>query len=126
MDNAKKLKMMRDLYKKGTRVELEHMDDKFAPPAGTRGTVFGVDDMGSIMVHWDNGSSLSLIDEVDKFWIVFGPTTVCYGQLRNWKTVDEALAFFLEGMMNSEGSERDRYATIYSKLKCGELFATDE
>ncbi len=126
MDNTKKLKRMRDFYKKGTRVELEHMEDKFAPPAGTRGTIIGVDDAMNIHVIWDNGSSLSLIDEVDKFWIVFGPTTVCYGELRNWKTVDEALAFFLEGMMNSEGSERDRYVTIYSKLKSGLLFATDE
>lgn len=121
----KKLKRLRELYKKGMRVELTYMDDKQAPPAGTRGTIIGVDDAGSIMVHWDNGSSLSLL-EVDEFWVVFGPTTVCYGEKRNWKTMDEALEFFLEGMMNTEGSEMDRYATIYAKLKSGLLFATDE
>jgi hypothetical protein len=44
----------------GTRVELVRMDDVQAPPVGTRGTVRGVDDIGSIMVNWDNGSGLSV------------------------------------------------------------------
>lgn len=42
------------------RVELLQMDDPQAPPIGTRGTVIGVDDIGSIMVRWDNGSGLSV------------------------------------------------------------------
>ena len=53
------------LYPAGTRVELLHMDDPQAPPAGTRGTVTGVDDIGSIMVNWDNGSGLNVIYGVD-------------------------------------------------------------
>lgn len=52
---------IRKSYPEGTRVELVEMDDPQAPPAGTLGTVFGVDNMGSIMVKWDNGSSLSVI-----------------------------------------------------------------
>ena len=36
-----------------------------APPAGTKGTVIGVDDTGSIMVSWDNGSGLNVIYGVD-------------------------------------------------------------
>ena len=36
------------------------MDDIQAPPPGTRGTVRGVDDIGSIMVSWDTGGSLSV------------------------------------------------------------------
>jgi hypothetical protein len=36
------------------------MDDCQAPPIGTKGTVRGVDDIGSIMVAWDNGSGLSV------------------------------------------------------------------
>ena len=47
-------------YPAGTRVELLRMDDPQAPPIGTQGTVMGVDDIGSIMVAWDNGSSLSV------------------------------------------------------------------
>jgi len=41
-------------------VELTQMEDPQAPPVGTLGTVIGVDDIGSIMVAWDNGSSLSV------------------------------------------------------------------
>ena len=37
------------------------MDDIQAPPIGTKGTVYGVDDTGSLLVHWDNGSGLSVI-----------------------------------------------------------------
>mgnify|MGYP001044882368 FL=1 len=44
----------------GTRVELVQMDDPQAPPVGTKGTVRGVDDIGGIMVTWDNGCGLSV------------------------------------------------------------------
>lgn len=52
------LKALRERFPKGTRVELVKMDDPQAPPIGTKGTVRGVDDIGSIMVDWDNGGSL--------------------------------------------------------------------
>lgn len=48
-------------YPPGTRVELVKMDDIQAPPIGTKGTVIGVDDIGSIMVEWDNRSSLYVV-----------------------------------------------------------------
>ncbi len=51
---------LRKRYTPGTRVELCRMDDFQAPPIGTHGTVRGVDDAGSIMVAWDNGSGLSV------------------------------------------------------------------
>ena len=37
------------------------MDDVQAPPVGTKGTVIGVDDSGSIMVSWDNSSGLNVV-----------------------------------------------------------------
>ena len=52
---------LRECYPKGCRVELVQMDDQQAPPIGTQGIVRGVDAMGSIMVAWDNGSSLSIV-----------------------------------------------------------------
>ena len=52
---------LRKHYPAGTRIQLLHMDDEQAPPIGTCGTVFGVDDMGSLMVSWDNGGSLSVV-----------------------------------------------------------------
>lgn len=51
---------LRREYPRGCRVELVKMDDVQAPPIGTKGIVRGVDDIGSIMVAWDNGSGLSV------------------------------------------------------------------
>ena len=51
---------IRKEYPVGARVELVQMNDPQAPPVGTKGTVRGVDDIGSIMVAWENGSGLSV------------------------------------------------------------------
>ena len=51
---------LRKRYPVGATVELLRMEDFQAPPIGTRGTVTGVDDAGSVMVNWRNGSSLSV------------------------------------------------------------------
>ena len=51
---------LRKYYPVGCRVELLRMDDPQAPPVGTKGTVRGVDDIGSVMVAWDNGCGLSV------------------------------------------------------------------
>ena len=55
------LQALRERFPKGTRVELVQMDDPQAPPIGTKGTVLGVDDIGSIMVAWDSGGSLNVV-----------------------------------------------------------------
>lgn len=55
------IKNLRKEYPVGSRVELVRMDDPQAPPIGTKGTVRGVDDIGSIMVNWDNGSRLNVV-----------------------------------------------------------------
>ena len=52
---------IRQEYPVGCRVELLRMDDPQAPPIGTCGTVIGVDDTGSVMVRWDNGSGLHVV-----------------------------------------------------------------
>ena len=60
------IKRLRHRYPAGTRVELVEMDDAQAPPIGTQGTVIGVDDTGSLLVDWDNGSGLNVIYGVDR------------------------------------------------------------
>ena len=57
---------LRRAYPPGTLVEIVRMDDEFAPPVGTRGVVVGVDDAGSLLVHWSNGSGLNVIYGVDE------------------------------------------------------------
>ena len=54
----------------GKRVELVYMNDGQARPVGTKGVVTRVDDMGTIHVNWENGSSLGLIPDEDKFRIL--------------------------------------------------------
>ena len=55
------------MYPAGTRVRLLYMDDIQAPPYNTLGTIKNIDDMGTIHVLWDTGSSLGLVSEVDRF-----------------------------------------------------------
>lgn len=61
--DEKTLVHLREQYPPGTRVELIHMDDpynkKLVP--GCKGTVRCVDDMGTIHVSWDCGSSLGVV-----------------------------------------------------------------
>ena len=52
---------VRRQYPSDTRVELVRMDDIQAPPVGTLGTVLGVDDTGSLLMKWDNGSGLNVV-----------------------------------------------------------------
>ena len=52
---------IRKQYPVGCRVELLRMDDLQAPPVGTKGTGRYVDDIGSLGVAWDNGSSLQVV-----------------------------------------------------------------
>lgn len=60
------VKRIRRQYPKGTRVELVKMHDTQAPIPGTKGTVNHVDDIGTIHIDWDNGSSLGVVPEVDE------------------------------------------------------------
>jgi len=67
--NRETVERVRREYPAGTRVRLEKMDDYQAPPIGTEGVVEGVDDTGSLMVCWSNGSHLHVIygeDEVSR------------------------------------------------------------
>lgn len=64
------LKGIRERYVKGTLVELVSMNDIQAPPEGTRGTVMCVDDMGTIHVAWETGSSLGVVFGEDACKIV--------------------------------------------------------
>ena len=65
MISKEALQALRERFPKGTRVELVQMDDPQAPPIGTKGTVRGVDDIGSILVSWDNGCGLNVAYGVD-------------------------------------------------------------
>lgn len=58
-------------YPPGTRIELLHMDDPYAPiPPGTKGTVNSVDDIGTLHCTFDNGRILGVIPGEDSFRVI--------------------------------------------------------
>lgn len=65
-----KIQAVQEKFKPGMRIKLGFMDDDYAVPQGTTGTVVCVDSVGSICMKWDNGSSLSLFDDIDEFEII--------------------------------------------------------
>lgn len=107
---------VRKQYPVGCRVELTHMDDVQAPPIGTKGTVIGVDDTASVMVRWDNGSGLNVVYGEDSCRKLDSVKTICYGKEELWDSRKDAADFFLQAIAGSEGSECERYTTIYTKL----------
>ena len=61
---------LRSQFTPSTRVELLQMEDTQTPPIGTKGTVIGIYDTGSLMVHWDNGSGLNVLYGIDRCRII--------------------------------------------------------
>ena len=70
MHDRKAVYMLKKRFVTGTRIKLIRMDDPQAPPSGTEGTVIDVDDIGSVLMRWDNGSGLNLIPGEDEFEIL--------------------------------------------------------
>ncbi len=59
-------KLKRD-YPEGTRVKLIRMDDPYLRlEPSEEGNVIGVDDIGTIHVKWDNGSTLGVVFGEDR------------------------------------------------------------
>lgn len=61
------LAWLREQYPNGCRVELVEMNDPYNKKLlpGAKGTVRSVDDIGTIHVAWDCGSSLGVVYGVD-------------------------------------------------------------
>lgn len=55
----------------GKRVRIVRLEDPYTRlKPGDEGTVRGVDDMGHILMNWDNGSNLNMIPELDEFDVI--------------------------------------------------------
>lgn len=61
------LKRIKEVYMAGSKIQLISMDDPQAPLEGTIGEVRYVDDIGTVHVKWENGSSLGLVVGKDRF-----------------------------------------------------------
>lgn len=126
---------MRWAFPTGSRVRLLVMDDVCAPPVGTMGTVEHVDDIGTIFVKWDNGSSLGVAYGKDACCIAqedaesdgIDPVkTYCFGETQEWQSRKRAESFFIGAMLASEGRDQRRCLIIYTKLVLGFTFCDDE
>ena len=69
--NKETVERLRREYPAGTRVELVSMNDPWSKlKPGDKGTVLGVDDIGSVMVAWDNGCGLNVVLDEDEIEVV--------------------------------------------------------
>ncbi len=63
--SSMELVALRKMFPAGTGVSLVKMNDDQAPPIGTKGKVMCVDDIGTIHVAWENGSTLGVLYGID-------------------------------------------------------------
>ena len=107
MPSKETIEGLKKRYPEGTRVELVAMSDPYAPPRGTQGTVTGVDDIGSLLVHWDNGSSLNVLYGEDTVRIVKEPKLtfkLVYqnGNEETYDTYNDAWQVITETVLNAD------------------------
>jgi hypothetical protein len=93
--NQEQVTYLRRKYPEGTRITLKApLDDPFAEQKpGDMATVKGVDDGGSILCAWNNGSSLSLIPAVDKFEVQ-GVTDEVYEEIMQLRRLPDCPNMF--------------------------------
>ncbi len=58
---------LRRRYPAGSEITLEYMEGQPQMHKGLKGKVTFIDDIGQIHVDWENGSTLELNPELDKF-----------------------------------------------------------
>jgi hypothetical protein len=72
--SQKEVERIKEKYPPGTRIEVIHMDDPYAPlEPGMHGTVEGVDDIGTLHMKWDNGRTLGVVSGEDSFKVISKP-----------------------------------------------------
>ena len=76
------LERLRKDYPIGCRVELTMMSDPYNTrlSPGEKGTVMHVDDIGTIHVRWDCGSSLGVVFGEDSCRKLDSVKVICYGE----------------------------------------------
>ena len=69
--SPKEVERIKKMYPKGTRIQIERMNDPYHPiERGTKGTVDHVDDAGTLHCIFDNGRSLGVVTDADIFHVI--------------------------------------------------------
>jgi hypothetical protein len=72
--SKEQIERQREKFKPGIRVELVSMTDPYATlKPGERGFVSAVDDIGTVFVHWDSGSTLGACYGADEIKVLPHP-----------------------------------------------------
>lgn len=104
--NRETIERLKENYPEGTRVELISMSDPYAPPKGTQGTVIGIDDIGSLLVQWDNGSSLNVLYGEDMVRIIKPKKTFKLvfqnGNVEKFETYNDAWQYISDMVLNHD------------------------
>jgi predicted RNA-binding Zn-ribbon protein involved in translation (DUF1610 family) len=128
--SKEKLNALLEKYKSGMRVELIQMDDPYTKmKPGDKGTVTGVDDIGSLLINWDCGSSLSVLYGID-FCRIINENADTPEQIKahieNLKTLQDADKLMpcprcgnLQMKLPSAHNALSRYANVYICDACG-------
>jgi len=73
--SQKEVERIKEQYPVGTRIELIHMDDSYAPvEPRIQGTIDFIDDAGTLHMKWDNGRTLGIVPGEDHFKVISKPT----------------------------------------------------
>lgn len=65
----------------GKKIKIVRLEDPYTKlKSGDTGTCVGVDDAGHILMEWDNGSSLSMIEGIDEFDVIDESASQLYDQ----------------------------------------------
>lgn len=121
------VEQIKEKYPQGTSIRLIQMGEDPQPvPPGTLGTVEHVDDMGTIHMRWQTGSSLGLIVGEDDFEIIH-PTkvTLKWGHgpeiTKVFARKSEAIAFVGEAELTCEEKKWFPPLVTYEDAKVGDL-----
>lgn len=69
--SQKEVERIKKMYPKGTRIQIERMNDPYHPiERGTKCTVDHVDDAGTLHCTFDNGRSLGVVTDADIFHVI--------------------------------------------------------
>lgn len=95
-------------YAKGIRLRMtKDMQDEYGQgiKKGIEGTVTGVDDIGNIHVHWDCGSGLAIIPEIDSFEVVRFDTANLGWRITEFGQMQEKADELIEYLAANGGEE---------------------
>ena len=58
------------IAKVGMRIRMLSMEDEFPVDEGMEGTIYNIDDLGTLHVKWDDGRNLGIIPGIDEYQVL--------------------------------------------------------